>query len=81
MQDSVLGGSRLETRGQQPKKSSKFVLIEKLRAQVNPFVDHSEIVQLECLRSGIWGTRSLWEGTCCVARPWPSRSPFISFVS
>jgi phosphosulfolactate synthase (CoM biosynthesis protein A) len=27
---------------------------------VNLFVDHSQIVQLECLRSGIWGTRSLW---------------------
>ena len=26
----------------------------------NLFVDHSEIVQLECLRSGIWGTKSLW---------------------
>jgi phosphosulfolactate synthase (CoM biosynthesis protein A) len=23
-------------------------------------VDHSQIVQLECLRSGIWGTKSLW---------------------
>jgi len=22
--------------------------------------DHSQIVQLECLRSGIWGTKSLW---------------------
>jgi phosphosulfolactate synthase (CoM biosynthesis protein A) len=27
---------------------------------VNLFVDHSQIVQLECLRSGIWGTTSLW---------------------
>jgi len=27
---------------------------------VNLFVDHSQIVQLECLRSGIWGTKSLW---------------------
>ena len=27
---------------------------------VNLFVDHSQIVQLECLRSGIWGTASLW---------------------
>jgi len=24
------------------------------------FVDHSQIVQLECLRAGIWGTKSLW---------------------
>lgn len=27
---------------------------------VNLFVDHSQIVQLEALRSGIWGTKSLW---------------------
>lgn len=27
---------------------------------VNLFVDHSQIVQLECLRSGLWGTTSLW---------------------
>ncbi len=29
-------------------------------ADVNLFVDHSQIVQLQCLRSGIWGTKSLW---------------------
>lgn len=28
--------------------------------EVNLFVDHSQIVQLECLRSGIWGTKSMW---------------------
>jgi phosphosulfolactate synthase (CoM biosynthesis protein A) len=28
--------------------------------EVNLFVDHSQIVQLECLRSGIWGTQSMW---------------------
>jgi phosphosulfolactate synthase (CoM biosynthesis protein A) len=28
--------------------------------EVNLFVDHSQIVQLECMRSGIWGTKSLW---------------------
>ena len=27
---------------------------------VNLFIDHSQIVQLECLRAGIWGTKSLW---------------------
>jgi phosphosulfolactate synthase (CoM biosynthesis protein A) len=27
---------------------------------VNLFVDHSQIVQLACLRAGIWGTKSLW---------------------
>lgn len=29
-------------------------------ADVNLFVDHGQIVQLECLRSGIWGTSELW---------------------
>lgn len=28
--------------------------------EVNMFVDHSQIVQLETLRRGIWGTKSLW---------------------
>lgn len=28
--------------------------------EVNLFVDNSQIVQLECLRSGLWGTKSLW---------------------
>lgn len=27
---------------------------------VNLFVDHSQIVQLECLRAGIWGTADTW---------------------
>ena len=29
-------------------------------AEVNMFVDHSQIVQLETLRAGFWGTKSLW---------------------
>jgi phosphosulfolactate synthase (CoM biosynthesis protein A) len=29
-------------------------------SEVNLFVDHSQIVQLESLRQGIWGTASLW---------------------
>ena len=28
--------------------------------EVNLFVDHSQIVELECLRSGTWGTADLW---------------------
>jgi phosphosulfolactate synthase (CoM biosynthesis protein A) len=28
--------------------------------EVNLFVDHSQIVQLQCLRAGIWGTQALW---------------------
>jgi phosphosulfolactate synthase (CoM biosynthesis protein A) len=29
-------------------------------AEVNLFVDHSQIVQLESLRAGTWGNKSLW---------------------
>ena len=28
--------------------------------EVNLFIDHSQIVQLECLRCGIWGTKDTW---------------------
>jgi phosphosulfolactate synthase (CoM biosynthesis protein A) len=28
--------------------------------EVNLFIDHSQIVQLEALRAGLWGTKSLW---------------------
>lgn len=28
--------------------------------EVNLFVDHSQIVQLQCVRAGIWGTKSIW---------------------
>jgi phosphosulfolactate synthase (CoM biosynthesis protein A) len=28
--------------------------------EINRFVDHPQIVQLEALRSGIWGTKSTW---------------------
>ena len=34
--------------------------IKNYGAEINLFVDHSQIVQLECRRSGIWGTKSLW---------------------
>ncbi len=34
--------------------------IKNYGAEINLFVDHSQIVQLESLRSGIWGTASLW---------------------
>jgi phosphosulfolactate synthase (CoM biosynthesis protein A) len=49
--------------------------------EVNLFVDHSQIVQLECLRRGIWGTKSLWgrvvtySGSSENGRPsWPERA-------
>jgi phosphosulfolactate synthase (CoM biosynthesis protein A) len=34
--------------------------IKNYGTDVNLFVDHSQIVQLECWRAGIWGTKSLW---------------------
>jgi phosphosulfolactate synthase (CoM biosynthesis protein A) len=34
--------------------------IKNYGVDVNLFVDHSQIVQLECLRAGIWGTKSTW---------------------
>jgi phosphosulfolactate synthase (CoM biosynthesis protein A) len=32
--------------------------IKNYGVDINLFVDHSQIVQLECLRRGIWGTKS-----------------------
>lgn len=34
--------------------------IQNFGADINLFVDHSQIVQLEALRSGLWGTKGLW---------------------
>jgi phosphosulfolactate synthase (CoM biosynthesis protein A) len=34
--------------------------IKNYGADVNLFIDHSQIVQLEALRRGIWGTKDLW---------------------
>jgi phosphosulfolactate synthase (CoM biosynthesis protein A) len=41
--------------------------------EVNLFVDHSQLVQVQCLRSGIWGTASVW-GRILTYRPEPVRS-------
>ena len=38
--------------------------------ELNLFIDHSQLVQLECLRSGIWGTASVW-GRVLTYRPEP----------
>lgn len=37
-------------------------------SEVNLFIDHSQIVLLESLRSGIWGTQNLWGRACSLAR-------------
>lgn len=34
--------------------------VREFGADVNLFVDHSQIVQLSCLRHGIWGTADTW---------------------
>jgi phosphosulfolactate synthase (CoM biosynthesis protein A) len=34
--------------------------IKNYGCEVNLFVDHSQIIQLECLRAGIWGTKDTW---------------------
>lgn len=34
--------------------------IKNYGSEVNLFVDHSQIVQVENLRSGIWGTADVW---------------------
>lgn len=34
--------------------------IKNFGPEVNLFVDHSQIVELECIRSGLWGTADLW---------------------
>jgi phosphosulfolactate synthase (CoM biosynthesis protein A) len=34
--------------------------IKNFGPEINLFVDHSQIVELECIRSGIWGTADLW---------------------
>jgi phosphosulfolactate synthase (CoM biosynthesis protein A) len=34
--------------------------IKSFGPDVNLFVDHSQIIQLECLRQGLWGTQDLW---------------------
>jgi phosphosulfolactate synthase (CoM biosynthesis protein A) len=42
--------------------------VENYGPDVNLFVDHRQIVQLECLRSGIWGTNRQW-GRILTYRP------------
>ena len=53
-----LGVEKLMFEGADPDVFAWY--IKNYGADVNLFVDHSQIVQLECLRAGIWGTKSLW---------------------
>jgi phosphosulfolactate synthase (CoM biosynthesis protein A) len=55
---SALGLERIMFEAAEPDVFAWYV--KNFGPDVNLFVDHSQIVQLECLRSGIWGTKSLW---------------------
>jgi hypothetical protein len=48
----------LPKRSHAPHSSHQY--IRNYGNEVNLFVDPSQIVQLEALRSGIWGTKSAW---------------------
>jgi phosphosulfolactate synthase (CoM biosynthesis protein A) len=63
---SELGTERVMFEAADPEVFAWYV--KNYGPEVNLFVDHSQIVQLECLRSGIWGTASLW-GRVLTYRP------------
>jgi phosphosulfolactate synthase (CoM biosynthesis protein A) len=54
----ALGPERLMFEAADPEVFAWYV--KHYGAEVNLFIDHSQIVQLESLRQGIWGTASLW---------------------
>lgn len=55
---SALGLERVMFEAADPSVFSWY--IKHFGPEVNLFVDHSQIVQLEALRRGIWGTADLW---------------------
>ena len=55
---SELGLARVMFEAADPDVFSWYV--KNYGIDVNLFVDHSQIVQLECLRAGIWGTQDTW---------------------
>ena len=55
---NTLGLERIMFEAADPEVFSWY--IKTYGPEVNLFVDHSQIVQLESLRSGTWGTKSLW---------------------
>jgi len=54
----ALGPERVMFEAADPEVFSWYV--KSYGPEVNLFVDHSQVVQLECLRSGVWGTKDLW---------------------
>jgi phosphosulfolactate synthase (CoM biosynthesis protein A) len=63
---SELGLERVMFEAAEPEVFSWYV--KQYGPDVNLFVDHSQIVQLECLRAGIWGTHDTW-GRILMYRP------------
>jgi phosphosulfolactate synthase (CoM biosynthesis protein A) len=55
---SELGLEHVMFEAAEPDVFSRY--IKNYGIDVNPFVDHSQIVQLEGLRAGIWGTQDTW---------------------
>ena len=55
---SALGPDKVMFEAADPEVFAWYV--QNYGPEVNLFVDHSQIVQLEALRRGIWGTSSLW---------------------
>ncbi|NIS81071.1 MAG: phosphosulfolactate synthase [Anaerolineales bacterium] len=55
---NALGLEKLMFEAAEPEVFSWYV--KTFGPEVNLFVDHSQIVQLEALRQGIWGSKSLW---------------------
>ncbi len=55
---SRLGLDRLMFEAADPEVFSWYV--KTYGPEVNLFVDHSQLLQLECLRAGLWGTKDLW---------------------
>jgi phosphosulfolactate synthase (CoM biosynthesis protein A) len=56
--DSLLGVEKVMFEAADPEVFAWY--IKNYGPELNLFVDHSQIVQLEALRRGIWGTKSLW---------------------
>jgi phosphosulfolactate synthase (CoM biosynthesis protein A) len=69
---SALGTDRVMFEAADPEVFAWYV--KNYGPEVNLFVDHSQIVQLECLRSGIWGTASLWGRVLTYRPPEPAGS-------
>jgi phosphosulfolactate synthase (CoM biosynthesis protein A) len=55
---SALGLERIMFEAADPPVFAWYV--KSFGPEVNLFIDHSQIVQLECLRRGIWGKAELW---------------------